>query len=156
MDALAAEFLIYAGLFLGALAAATLLPGASEAALLGLLAAGQGTPAILVAVATVGNVLGSTVNWALGRFLAGFRDRWWFPVRGRSFERGVDWFRRWGAWSLLLSWLPVVGDPLTAAAGVLRVGLARFLVLVTVGKAARYLFIAGAFLWWTEGGGGGP
>jgi membrane protein YqaA with SNARE-associated domain len=152
MDALAAEFLIYVGLFLGALAAATLLPGASEAALLGLLATGQGTPTMLVTVATVGNVIGSTVNWALGRFLAGFRDRWWFPVRGPSFEHGVAWFHRWGAWSLLLSWLPVVGDPLTAAAGVARVGLGRFLVLVTIGKAARYLFVAGAFLWWAGDG----
>jgi membrane protein YqaA with SNARE-associated domain len=152
MDAVAAEFLIYVGLFLGALAAATLLPGASEAALLGLLATGQGTPTILVTVATVGNVIGSTVNWALGRFLASFRDRWWFPVRGPSFEQGVVWFHRWGAWSLLLSWLPVVGDPLTAAAGVARVGLGRFLVLVTIGKAARYLFVAGAYLWWAGDG----
>jgi membrane protein YqaA with SNARE-associated domain len=156
MDVLATDLPVYAGLFFGALAAATLLPGASEAALLGLLAADQGAPALLVAVATVGNVLGSTVNWALGRFLSDFRDRWWFPVRGRSFERGVEWFRRWGAWSLLLSWVPVVGDPLTAAAGVLRFRLARFLILVTIGKATRYLVVAAAFLWWTDGGGGSP
>jgi membrane protein YqaA with SNARE-associated domain len=148
LNALLAELAVYAGLFLGALASATLLPGASEAALLGLLAAGQGLPGMLVIVATVGNVLGSVVNWTLGRFLSGFRDRWWFPVRGRSFERGVAWFRRYGTWSLLLSWMPVVGDPLTAAAGVLRVGFVQFLVLVTIGKAARYLFVAAAFTWW--------
>jgi membrane protein YqaA with SNARE-associated domain len=141
MDALPAELAVYAALFLGALTSATLLPGASEAALLGLVAAGQGAPAVLVAVATIENVLGSVVNWALGRYLSRYREHWWFPVRGRSFDRGVALFRRWGAWSLLLSWMPVLDDPLTAAAGVLRESLSRFLLLVTIGKAARYVFV---------------
>jgi membrane protein YqaA with SNARE-associated domain len=101
-------------------------------------------------VATAGNVLGSCVNWVLGRFFSSFRDRRWFPVDGQSYERAAAWFRRYGVWSLLLSWLPIVGDPLTAVAGALRVGFLRFVVLVSVGKAARYVFILTAFNLWNR------
>lgn len=138
----------YAGLFLSAFTSATLLPGSSEAALLALLATGRGEAISLVIVATVGNVLGSSVNWILGRFFSSFRDRRWFPVTEQSYDRAVAWYRRYGTWSLLLSWLPVVGDPLTVAAGALRVGWLRFLVLVSIGKAGRYAFLAAAFYWW--------
>jgi membrane protein YqaA with SNARE-associated domain len=139
----------YAGLFLSAFTSATLLPGSSEAALLALLAAGRGEVVSLVLVATAGNVLGSSVNWILGRFFSTFRDRRWFPVTAQSYDRAVAWYSRYGAWSLLLSWLPVIGDPLTVAAGALRVGWARFLVLVSLGKAGRYIFLAAAFHWWS-------
>jgi len=103
---------------------------------------------VLVAVATSANVLGSLVNWVLGRFLSAFRDRRWFPVDERSYNRAVDWYQRYGVWSLLLSWLPVIGDPLTVVAGTLRVGFSRFFVLVSIGKAARYIFLMQAFNWW--------
>lgn len=145
------DFAVYAGLFLSALASATLLPGSSEAALLALLSLGRGEVAPLVMVATAGNVLGSVVNWILGRFFSGFRDRGWFPVKGSSYDRAVAWFHRYGAWSLLLSWVPVVGDPLTMVAGALRVDLLRFLIFVSAGKAARYVFLATAFAWWKSG-----
>jgi membrane protein YqaA with SNARE-associated domain len=141
--------MIYAGLFVSAFTSATLLPGSSEAALLALLGLGRGEPILLVAVATAGNVLGSFVNWVLGRFFSEFRDRPWFPVQRGAYDRAVAWFRRYGAWTLLLSWLPVVGDPLTLAAGVLRVRLLPFLLLVSIGKAGRYIFIAAAFAWWS-------
>lgn len=139
----------YVGLFLSAFTSATLLPGSSEAALLAFLSSGRGQAISLVMVATAGNVLGSSVNWILGRFFSTFRDRRWFPVKPASYERAVAWYRRYGAWSLLLSWLPVVGDPLTVAAGALRVGWLRFLVLVSLGKAGRYAFLAAAFHWWS-------
>ena len=131
---------------LGALAAsafasATLLPGSSEALLLALVAAG-GAPLPLVAVATAGNVAGSLVNWALGRFLMRFSDRRWFPVSSGALAGAEARFRRWGLWSLLLAWVPVVGDPLTVAAGALRVSFWPFLILVGAGKAARYAAIA--------------
>lgn len=138
-----------AGLFASAVLSATLLPGSSEAALLALLATGTGDAATLVAVATAGNVLGSLANWALGRFLAHFRDRRWFPVDARAYERAAAWYGRFGLWSLLFSWLPVVGDPLTVVAGMLRVDWRWFLVLVTLGKAGRYLFLAAAFAGWS-------
>jgi membrane protein YqaA with SNARE-associated domain len=138
----------YAALFISAFTSATLLPGSSEAALLTLLAVEHGEPAILVVVATAGNLLGSLVNWVLGRFFSALRDCRWFPIDDQSYRRATDWFARYGVWSLLLSWLPVIGDPLTVAAGALRVGLLRFILLVLIGKAARYLFIVGAYFWW--------
>ena len=138
----------YAALFASAFTSATVLPGSSEAMLLGLLATGHGSPPALIAVATAGNVLGSVVNWWLGRLLAGLRGHRWLPVDERSYRRATAWYERYGAWSLLLSWLPVVGDPLTVVAGALRVGLPRFLLLVILGKGARYLFIGAAYLWW--------
>jgi membrane protein YqaA with SNARE-associated domain len=140
-----ADFAALTALFFSAFTSATLLPGSSEAVLLALLAAGTATPAALVATAAAGNVLGSVVNWVLGLYIARFRDRRWFPVTPAAYARAEGWYRRWGVWSLLLSWLPVVGDPLTVVAGALRVGFWRFLLLVTIGKIGRYVFIAAAF-----------
>jgi membrane protein YqaA with SNARE-associated domain len=140
----------YFALFSSAFLSATLLPGSSEAGLIGLLAAGKGEPAALIAVATAGNVLGSAVNWGIGRFLARCRDRRWFPVKSRSYDRAVGWYGRYGVWLLLFAWLPVVGDPLTLVAGAFRADFRLFLLLVTVGKAARYLLIGAGFLWWSQ------
>ncbi|WP_333825034.1 YqaA family protein [Pinisolibacter sp.] len=136
----------YAGLFLTALVAATILPAQSEAALVGLLLAG-GQPAwALVAVAGLGNVLGSVVNWLLGRGIEHWRDRSWFPAKGADLDRAAAWYHRWGRWSLLLSWVPIIGDPLTVVAGILREPLPVFLVLVTVAKVGRYLVLAAVTL----------
>ncbi len=136
-----ADFAVYGGLFLSAFLSATLLPGSSEALLTGLVVAGQGAPWLLLTAAVTGNVLGSLVNWVCGRFLAAFRDRKWFPVSPRRYEQAAGWFERYGVWSLLFAWAPVVGDPLTVIAGALRVGFLPFLLLVTVGKLVRYLFV---------------
>jgi membrane protein YqaA with SNARE-associated domain len=127
------------GLFLTALLAATVLPAQSEFVLAGLHLAGTHDRFVLVAVATVGNVLGSTINWLLGRYLIHFQDRRWFPIKGRVLERARHFYQRWGVWTLLLAWTPVIGDPLTLVAGVFRTRLWVFLPLVTIGKAARYL-----------------
>ena len=134
------------GLFAIAFAAATILPAQSEAVLVGLLAAGTHSPLLLVAVASAGNVLGAVVNWALGRGVERFRGRSWFPVRPDSLDRATVWYRRWGRWSLLLSWTPIMGDALTVAAGVLREPLWSFILLVTVAKTARYIVVAAATL----------
>jgi membrane protein YqaA with SNARE-associated domain len=139
----------YAGLFAAAFIAATLLPAQSELVLAGLLVAGNQPAWALLAVASVGNVAGSVVNWALGRGVARFRDRGWFPVREAALARAEGWYRRWGRWSLLLSWAPVIGDPLTVAAGVLREPFLPFLALVTAAKVGRYLVVAAAALAWT-------
>ena len=135
-----------AALFASAFLSATLLPGSSEAALTALLALGTIDAGLLIAVATFGNVLGSLANYVLGRSFAHFRGRRWFPVNEASFERAEGWYRKFGVWSLLLAWLPVIGDPLTLIAGALRVDWRMFVLLVTIGKAARYLFITLAFL----------
>ncbi|MBJ7515309.1 MAG: DedA family protein [Stenotrophomonas sp.] len=129
------------GLFLAALVAATLIPAQSEAVLVALLLDG-GHPALLVAVATAGNVLGSLVNWWLGRQAQRFQHRRWFPVSAASLERAQTWYRRHGRWALLLSWAPVIGDPITLAAGVMRERLGVFLPLVLIAKGGRYIVLA--------------
>ncbi|WP_338503176.1 YqaA family protein [Sphingomonas kaistensis] len=132
----------YLSLFGAAFLAATIFPAQSEILLAYLL--GQRTLdwTMLLLVATAGNVLGSVLNWALGRFLERFRDRKWFPVRPAALERAERWYARWGKWSLLLSWVPVIGDPLTVIAGMLKVRLLPFFLLVLLAKAGRYLVVA--------------
>jgi membrane protein YqaA with SNARE-associated domain len=141
---------IYTGLFLSALLAATLVPAASEVMLAGLLAAEKGAPWLLFSVATAGNTLGSVINWLLGRAIERFRDRRWFPVSAAQYESASRAFQRYGTWSLLFAWLPIVGDPLTVVAGALRVPFLRFLVLVAIGKAARYAVVAATVAWWVR------
>ncbi len=139
-----------AGLFVNAFLAATLVPVASEPLALGLLAAGR-DPWALWAVASAGNTLGAVVGWWLGRSLARFRDRPWFPVGPRALARAEAWFARFGRPALLLSWLPVVGDALTVIAGALRTPLALFVLLVGVGKAARYAVLLLPVAVWLRG-----
>lgn len=137
-------------LFASAFTSATLLPGSSEAVLIGLLAAdggalarsGTGPVVILILVATAGNSIGSLVNWVLGRFFAHYRDRRWFPVNEDEFARAEAWYRRWGVWSLLISWMPLIGDPITLIAGVMRTPFLPFILIVVVAKGARYAFVA--------------
>ena len=142
------DFLVYAGLFLTALIAATILPMQSEAALAAMLL-NDYSPWLVVTVASVGNVLGAAVNWLLGRCIERFRERRWFPTKGAALDRAQRWYRRYGRWSLLLSWAPIIGDPLTVVAGVLREPFWAFLALVTVAKVGRYLVLAAFVLNWT-------
>ncbi len=132
----------YLALFLAAFLAATIVPAQSEAVLVGLILAGDQPLGTLLLVATLGNVLGSVVNWLLGCFIEHFRDRPWFPVAPDKLARVEAWYRRFGIWSLLLSWVPIIGDPLTVVAGVLRTPFLTFLVLVTIAKAGRYAVLA--------------
>lgn len=139
----------YISLFGVAFLAATIFPAQSELLLAYLLRSGEHSWILLLAVATVGNVLGSAVNWLLGRSIERFRKYRWFPVSNNALERAERWYNRWGKWSLLLSWAPLVGDALTVIAGVLRVPFVTFLALVLIAKAGRYgviaLVVAGAF-----------
>lgn len=130
------------GLFLSSFLAATLFPAQSELALAGLLAGHAAPPALLIGVATLGNTLGSLTNWLLGRWAHRLGQRRWFPLKGDALHKAERWYRRYGRWSLLLSWAPVIGDPLTLAAGLLREPLAPFLLLVVLAKLGRYLAIA--------------
>lgn len=131
-------YLIYGGLFWNAFIAATLLPAFSELALAALLAEGTADPFLLFAAATSGNVLGSVVNWYLGLHLSRFQNRRWFPFKKASMQKAQQHFSKFGIWSLLFAWLPVIGDPLTLIAGVLKTRLLTFLILVSIGKALRY------------------
>ena len=136
---------ILTSLFFVAFLSATLLPGSSEAMLAGVLASGHSSTAMAIIIATLGNTLGSCVNWAIGRYLAHFRTAKWFPVKPQKFERYNAWYAKWGIWSLLLSWAPVIGDPLTVIAGVARTALPIFLIIVLIAKFLRYLVVAGVF-----------
>lgn len=132
----------YPGLFIAAFGAATLLPLQSEALLVALLLGSNHPVWALLLVASAGNVLGSLVNWWLGRYLERFRERRWFPVSATRLEQAQAWYGRYGRWSLLLSWLPVIGDPLTLVAGIMREPLWRFTLIVTLAKTIRYAVLA--------------
>ncbi|RVL90342.1 YqaA family protein [Sinorhizobium meliloti] len=132
----------YLGMFAAALVAATIFPAQSEAVLIGLIATGGYCAVVLVAIASIGNVLGSMVNWQLGRGAALFKNKPWFPIRPSSLSRAQAWYRKYGKWSLLASWLPVIGDPITVVAGVMREPLPTFILLVGLAKTARYAIIA--------------
>ena len=138
---------VYLSLFLSAAAAATVLPLQSEAVVTAALLHGY-PPLAVLAAASIGNVLGAVVNWFLGRGIERFSGRAWFPVGPAALARAQDWYRRYGRWSLLLSWLPVVGDPLTLVAGVMRERLWVFLLLVAIAKVGRYAVLAAAVLSW--------
>ncbi|MFZ9733576.1 MAG: YqaA family protein [Burkholderiaceae bacterium] len=135
------DLAVYGSLFLSALLAATILPMQSEAVFVAYLLAGTTPGLALLAVASIGNTLGAVVNWLLGRGLERFKDRRWFPVGPQALARAQDWYARWGRWSLLLSWMPVIGDPITVAAGVMREPFWRFLLLVGLAKTGRYLVL---------------
>lgn len=135
-------FAAYGGLFLAALGAASILPMQSEPVLVGLLLLKAQPAWALVLVASIGNTLGSCINWLLGRAVERYRDRRWFPVSPRALAKAEGWYRRWGRWSLLLSWAPVIGDPLTVVAGVLREPFPTFLILVAIAKTGRYVVLA--------------
>jgi membrane protein YqaA with SNARE-associated domain len=132
----------YAGLFAAAFGAASLLPMQSEPLLVALLLLGDQPAWALILVASLGNTLGSCLNWLLGRWVEHYRDRRWFPVPPAMLARAEGWYRRWGHWSLLLSWAPFIGDPLTVVAGVLCEPFWRFLLLVAIAKTGRYLVLA--------------
>lgn len=138
----------YTGLFMAALLAATIVPMQSEAVLAGLLLTGDYPAVWLLAVASCGNILGAALNWWLGRFIERFRHRSWFPVREHRLSQAQQWYQRYGKWSLLLSWMPVIGDPLTVAAGVMREPFPVFLLIAGSAKILRYLVLTGITLGW--------
>ena len=137
-----AEFWIYASLFLVAFLAATILPAQSELGLAGLLVSNSYNTMFLIAVASIGNTLGATINWCLGRGIGHFQNNKWFPASPKQLDIVSEWYRKYGRWSLLLSWAPVVGDPITVAAGVLREPFFSFLILVGIAKTLRYLIVS--------------
>lgn len=128
-------------LFLSAFGAATLLPLQSEAVLLGLLANGQQSALALIAAASIGNILGSCVNWWLGLKIEHYKNKRWFPVSEAKMLQAQGMYQKYGYWSLLLSWAPMIGDPITLIAGLLKENFWRFLMLVSIAKIGRYLGI---------------
>jgi len=134
---------VYLSLFISAFAAATILPAQSEALLAYQVSISPDAVVQLIAVATLGNVLGATFNWCLGRLTENLRAKKWFPVNEKQLQKAERFYGRYGRYSLLLSWVPIIGDPITIVAGILREPLLSFVLLVTIAKCARYVFVVG-------------
>ena len=132
-------------LFLSAFAAATVLPLQSEAVLLALLAKGHHSAIALLFFASLGNILGACVNWYLGLKIEHYKDKKWFPLSAQQMTRAQLSYQKYGYWTLLLSWVPIIGDPITLISGLLKENFARFLLLVSLAKVGRYLFLYGIF-----------
>ena len=121
--------------------AATILPFSSEVVLTTMYLSNSFEPYFLLIFASIGNIMGSITNWYLGKKITLFQNRKWFPVSPDQLERSREYFQKYGLWSLLLAWVPIIGDPLTLLAGVLKVRFGIFFVLVSISKISRYVFI---------------
>ena len=133
--------MIYTSLFIISFLAATILPLSSELTLAGLIATNNYNNLLLLITASIGNILGSIVNWTLGFYSRNLTSMKWFLFKDEQIKRSSHWFNKFGKWSLLFAWVPIIGDPLTLAAGLLRVKFTEFLILVSIGKVFRYFLI---------------
>ena len=133
--------MIYLSLFSISFLAATVLPFSSELTLAGLISTSNYDNLSLLIFASFGNVLGSVFNWGLGFYARNLTIKKWFPFKETQIERSSKWFSKFGKWSLLFAWVPIVGDPLTFVAGLLRVRFFDFIILVAIGKVSRYVII---------------
>ena len=131
----------YLQLLIVSFLAATILPFSSEIVLTTMYLSNLFETYFLLIFASLGNILGSITNWYLGKKITIFQDRKWFPVSPDQLDRSQKYFQKYGLWSLLLAWVPIIGDPLTLLAGVLNVRFSLFLILVSISKISRYLFI---------------
>jgi membrane protein YqaA with SNARE-associated domain len=131
----------YLSLLLISFLAATIFPFSSELALVSLLDTREYNSFALIATASLGNILGSIFNWLLGFYLFKYINTRWFPFKEDQINAAANRFRKFGVWSLLFAWVPVIGDPLTFISGILKVNFLLFVTLVTVGKVSRYFFI---------------
>ena len=131
----------YFQLFIISFLAATILPLSSELVLSTMLLTDSFDKYLLLIVASFGNILGSSVNWYLGKKILIFKDKKWFPANERQIAKGEIYFKKYGIWSLLLAWVPIIGDPLTIVAGILRVKFFTFLLLISISKIFRYIFL---------------
>ena len=121
--------------------AATILPFSSEVVLTTMYLSNSFEPYFLLIFASIGNIMGSITNWYLGKKITLFQNRKWFPISPDQLERSRKYFQKYGLWSLLLAWVPIIGDPLTLLAGVLKVRFGIFFLLVSISKISRYVFI---------------
>ena len=139
--------MIYLSLLTVSFMVATIVPFGSEVYFATLLSLGKYNNFLLLVSASVGNVLGSVFNWICGYYINYFIKKSWFPINNKMIDRGNKLFNRYGKWSLLLSWVPFIGDPITFVAGTLRYPIVPFLVFVSIGKVGRYLVIYLSIIW---------
>ena len=139
--------MIYLSLFVVSFMVATIIPFGSEIYFATLLTIDDYNSLLLLIAASTGNILGSVFNWICGYYAAYFIQKKWFPINQNQINKATNFFLKYGKWSLLLAWAPFIGDPLTFVAGTLRYSFLPFLLLVSVGKIARYLVIYFSVLW---------
>ena len=139
--------MIYISLFTVAFMVATIVPFGSEAYFVALLSTGKYNDFLLISAASLGNVLGSVFNWVCGYYINYFIKKTWFPINNQMIDKGNKMFKKYGKWSLLLSWVPFIGDPITFVAGTLRYSFIPFIILVSIGKVGRYLLIYMSLSW---------
>ena len=132
----------YLSLFIVSFLAATILPFSSEAILATYLLSEIYNKFLLIFFASFGNILGSIFNWFLGIYFLKFQDKKWFPFTNTQIDRSSRWFKKYGKWSLLFAWVPIIGDPITFIAGTMRIKFLIFLSLVSFGKIMRYFVIS--------------
>jgi len=135
------EYSIYISLSISAFLSATILPFSSEIILTSFVLSEKYNLSMLWISATIGNILGSIINWWLGRYLIVFQEKLWFPFSQKDIDKARKIFLNYGLWILLFAWLPIIGDPLTFIAGVFRVPIFIFIVLVSLGKGIRYAIV---------------
>ena len=97
---------------------------------------------LLIIFSSLGNILGSVFNWVLGFYFIKLQNKKWFPFNEKQISKSSLWFEKYGKWSLLFAWVPIIGDPLTFVAGTMKTKFFIFLILVGIGKISRYLFIS--------------
>lgn len=151
LDALSLPKFGLSTVFVVAFVSATLLPLGSEPAVFGLVKLNPSLfwPAVLVA--TAGNTLGGALTWWMGYGAERAYEHFAKPERGRAHARALQWLERFGPKACLLSWLPVVGDPLCAVAGWLRLPFWPCVLYMAIGKFARYLVMTSVLLWFFPG-----
>jgi len=132
----------YLSLFTISFLAATILPLSSELMLASMLSIESYNRTLLIIFSSLGNILGSVFNWLLGFYFIKLQSKSWFPFNNEQISKSTLWFKKYGKWSLLFAWVPIIGDPLTFVAGTMKTKFLTFIVLVSVGKIARYLFIS--------------
>ena len=133
---------VYISLFISSFLSSTILPGHSELILTTFIFLKKYPIIDLIFFASIGNILGSILNWYIGYFLTNLKDRKWFPIDKSQLTRASSWFFKYGKWTLFLSWVPIIGDPLTIIAGIFRVPIYIFILIVSLAKTMRYVFIS--------------
>ena len=133
--------MIYLSLFVLSFFVATIIPFGSETYLVSLIILSKYNIFLLLFSASLGNILGSVFNWICGYYSGYFIKKKWFPINKKKINKASSFFTKYGKWSLLLSWVPFIGDPITFFAGTLRYSFFPFLILVSIGKIGRYLIV---------------
>ena len=132
----------YLSLFTISFLAATILPFSSELMLASMLSMENYNRILLIIISSLGNILGSVFNWVLGFYFMKLQNKNWFPFNKKQISKSSLWFEKYGKWSLLFAWVPIIGDPLTFVAGTMKTNFFIFLILVGIGKISRYFIIS--------------